>query len=147
MRLNNMVLSMAMAQTQTEQISSPTITVSTIQWACQNRWNSDRLDDVNGATDCAMSPAFMGVPFRSGRANKRPRPQPNRHHDRHSAPASGPKGLKAAASRAPTKSRNFVRTRAGPATGKTEFLAKLVQTRAPHRSSEPNEARLCLMGG
>src|SRR4029077_6119460 len=68
-------------------------------------------------------------------------------HARHSPLPTGPKGIKAAASRAPTKSRNFVRTRAGPATGKTEFLAKLVQTRAQHRASGPNEARLCLMGG
>ena len=65
---NSMVLSMAIAQTQTEQTSSPTMTALTIQWACQNRWNSDRFDDVNGATDCAMSPGFMERPFqRSGR--------------------------------------------------------------------------------
>src|SRR5271169_4210795 len=63
MRENSMVLSMAMAQTQTEHTNSPTMTDSTIQWACQNRWNSDRFDDVNGATDCAMSPGFMERPF------------------------------------------------------------------------------------
>ena len=59
MRENSSVLSMAMAQTQTEQINSPTITLSTIQWACQNRWNSERLLDVKGATYCAMSAGFM----------------------------------------------------------------------------------------
>ena len=32
-----MVLSMAIAQTQIEQMISPSITVLTSQWACQNR--------------------------------------------------------------------------------------------------------------
>src|ERR1700733_12318062 len=90
MRANSMVLSMAMAQTQTEHTRSPTMTDSTIQWACQNRWNSDRFDDVNGATDWAMSPEFMGRPFhRSGRPTAK-----TRHHDRHSAIQPGPKGIR-----------------------------------------------------
>ena len=53
---------MAIAHTQTEQTISPAITDSTIQWACQNRWNSDRLEDVSGATDEEMSAGFMSVP-------------------------------------------------------------------------------------
>ena len=47
---------MAIAQTQTEQISSPTMTVLTIQWACQNSVNSERSEEVSGSTDCATSP-------------------------------------------------------------------------------------------
>src|SRR6516164_7180500 len=62
-RANNSVLSMAIFHTQTEQTSSPTITDSTIQWACQNRWNSERLEDVSGATDEEMSAGFMSVPW------------------------------------------------------------------------------------
>src|ERR1041385_775876 len=55
---------MAMAQTQTEQINSPIMTVLTIQWACQNSVNSERSEDVSGSTDCATSPGFMGArPF------------------------------------------------------------------------------------
>src|SRR6202162_4529116 len=94
MRENSMVLSMAMAQTQTEHTRSPTIIDLTIQRACQNKWNSDRLDDVNGATDCAMSPGFMERPFqRAGRPTAKNRNQ-TRHHDRHSALLPGPKGIR-----------------------------------------------------
>ena len=50
---------MAMAQTQTEQTSSPTMTALTIQWACQNSVNSERSDDVSGSTDCATSAGFF----------------------------------------------------------------------------------------
>ncbi len=54
---------MAIAQTQTEQANKPAITVSTTQWACRKRWNRERLEDVRGVTDCAMSAGFMGRPF------------------------------------------------------------------------------------
>src|SRR5665213_1573335 len=50
---------MAMAQTQTEQTISPTITSLTIQWACQNSVNSERSEEVSGSTDCATSAGFM----------------------------------------------------------------------------------------
>src|SRR5271163_943702 len=111
---------MAMAQTQTEHTNSPAITDSTIQWACQNRWKSERLDDVNGATDDAMSVGFMGRPF-GGPAKSGPEPRPrlgprfwpDRVALRAGTKESGP----AAASRAPTKTRNFAWTRASPITG------------------------------
>ena len=63
MRANSKVLSMAIAQTHTEQTIRPTITVLTSQWACQNRWNSDRSEDVNGRADAVMSAGFMGASF------------------------------------------------------------------------------------
>src|SRR5665647_2303471 len=62
-RLNRTVLSIAIAQTQTEHTSSPTITVLTIQWACQKSVNSERSDEVSGSTDCATSAGFMGASF------------------------------------------------------------------------------------
>jgi len=49
--------------------------------------------------------------------------------------------------RAPTKTLIFRKDPAGPATGRTEIIAKLVQTRAHHRSFASNEARLSLMRG
>src|ERR1700722_14054099 len=153
MRANSKVLSMAMAQTQTEHTKSPTMSASAIQWACKNRWISDRFDDVRpDATDGAMSPGLM-----SARVMGRPLQRSSQQLARPPAKTgtmtgiarigAGTKGHKAAASRAPTNSRNFARTRTGPATGQTEIPAKLVQTRAQHRPSVPNEARLCLMGG
>ena len=54
---------MAIAHTQTEQTSSPTMTALTIQWACQNSVNSERSDEVSGSTDCATSAGFMGTSF------------------------------------------------------------------------------------
>jgi hypothetical protein len=54
-------LSIAIAQTQTEQTNSPTMTVLTTQWAFQNSVNSDRSEEVSGSTDCATSAGFMGV--------------------------------------------------------------------------------------
>src|SRR5690242_17583435 len=62
-RANNSVLSMTIPQTHTEQMSKPAITDSTIQWACQKRWNRERLEDVSGATDEEMSAGFMSVPW------------------------------------------------------------------------------------
>src|SRR6185437_5797506 len=53
---------MKIAQTQTEQINSPTMTVFTIQWACQNSVNSERSEEVSGNTDCATS-GFMSTSF------------------------------------------------------------------------------------
>ena len=55
---------MAIAQTQIEHANSPAMTVSTTQCACKNSWNSERLDDVSGATDGAMSAGFIERPFR-----------------------------------------------------------------------------------
>src|SRR6516164_11358117 len=72
-RANRNVLSIAIFQTQTEQTNSPAITDSTIQCACQNRWNSERLEDVSGATDEEMSAGFierpLERPFRRSRPN------------------------------------------------------------------------------
>src|SRR5215467_8248707 len=72
-RANRNVLSIAIFQTQTEQTNSPAITDSTIQCACQNRWNSERLEDVSGATDEEMSAGFierpLELPFRRSRPN------------------------------------------------------------------------------
>src|SRR5262249_61854729 len=77
-RANNSVLSIAIAQTQTEQTTRPAITDSTIQWACKNRWNRERLDDVSGATDDAMSAGFIERPLS--------RPRPNCPADRDQEP-------------------------------------------------------------
>ena len=65
------VLSMAIAQTQMEQTSSPTITVLTTQWACQNSVKSDRSEEVSGSTDCATSAGFMGTSFRAAIRSRR----------------------------------------------------------------------------
>src|SRR5580765_8212716 len=54
---------MAIAQTQTEQTSNPTITVLTTQWAFQNSVNSERSEEVSGSTDCATSAGFIGTSF------------------------------------------------------------------------------------
>src|ERR1022692_2738243 len=62
-RVNSTVLSIAIAQTQIEQIKSPTMTALTIQWACQNSVNSERSEEVSGSTDCATSAGFMGTSF------------------------------------------------------------------------------------
>ena len=56
-------MSIAIAQTQTEHTSSPTMTALTIQWACQNSVNSERSEEVSGSTDCATSAGFMGTSF------------------------------------------------------------------------------------
>src|SRR5688500_4477160 len=53
-----------MAQTHTEQIISPIMTVLTTQCACQNRVNRDRSEEVSGRADCAMSAGFMESSFR-----------------------------------------------------------------------------------
>jgi hypothetical protein len=53
---------MKIAQTHTEQINSPIMTVFTIQWACQNSVNSERSEEVSGNTDCATS-GFMSTSF------------------------------------------------------------------------------------
>ena len=56
-------------------------------------------------------------------------------HDRRGALASGSMShLKAAAWRAPTKTRNFAMTQAGPVTGDAKSFANIVQTRALLRS-------------
>src|SRR3981081_1743609 len=45
------ILSIAIAQTQTEQASSPSMTAFTIQWACQNSAISDTSVDASGKAD------------------------------------------------------------------------------------------------
>src|SRR5215831_5775018 len=71
---------MTIFHTQIEQMSKPTITDSTIQWACQKRWNSERLEDVSGVTDEEMSAGFMSVPWSvpSGEADLPRGPGPRR---------------------------------------------------------------------
>src|SRR4029079_197471 len=63
LRFKSTVLSIAIAQTQTEQTSNPTITVLTTQWAFQNSVNSERSDECIGTTDCATSAGFIGSSF------------------------------------------------------------------------------------
>src|SRR5437763_5513155 len=53
------VLSMAMAHTQIEAISSPSMTALTMMWADQNNPKIDRSEDVSGNADCATSAGFM----------------------------------------------------------------------------------------
>src|SRR5664279_621444 len=53
------ILSIAIAQTQTEQASSPSMTAFTIQWACRNSAISDTSVDVSGRADCATSAGFI----------------------------------------------------------------------------------------
>ncbi len=68
-RMERWLLVLAIAHTQTEQTIRPHITVLTSQWDCQNRWNSDRSEDVKGRADAEMSAGFMGASFRrSGQA-------------------------------------------------------------------------------
>jgi hypothetical protein len=45
------ILSIAIAQTQTEQASSPIITALTTQWACQNSAISETSVDASGKAD------------------------------------------------------------------------------------------------
>src|SRR5262249_7588812 len=47
MRASRSVLSIAMAQTQIEQMISPSMTTWTIQWAFQNRLQSDRSEETS----------------------------------------------------------------------------------------------------
>src|SRR5262245_26665223 len=58
-----MVLSIAIAQTQIEQIKRPIITVLTTQWAFQNSVNRERFEEVSGSTDCATSAGVIGTSF------------------------------------------------------------------------------------
>jgi hypothetical protein len=45
-RMRAKVLSIAIAQTQTEQIKSPSMTPCTIQWAFQNKLQSESSEDA-----------------------------------------------------------------------------------------------------
>ena len=54
------ILSIAIAQTQTEQASSPSMTAFTTQWACRNSAISDTSLDAIGSADCATSAGFIG---------------------------------------------------------------------------------------
>jgi hypothetical protein len=53
------ILSIAIAQTHTEQPSSPSMTAFTIQWACRNSAISETSDEASGRADCATSAGFM----------------------------------------------------------------------------------------
>ena len=77
------ILSIAIAQTQTEQASSPSMTAFTTQWACRNSAISETSVDASGKADCATSAGFMssilstqGVPYPAGSENRLPVPQP-----------------------------------------------------------------------
>ena len=52
-------MSIAIAQTQTEQARSPSMTVFTTQWACMNRAISDTSAETNGRAAGATSAGFM----------------------------------------------------------------------------------------
>src|SRR6201995_4479652 len=54
-----MSLSIAIAQTHTEQDNSPSITHLTIQCACQNRAINETSADGSGKADCATSAGFI----------------------------------------------------------------------------------------
>src|SRR5258707_7397972 len=53
------ILPIAIAQTQTEQARSPSMTAFTIQWACRNNAISDTSLDAIGKADCATSAGFI----------------------------------------------------------------------------------------
>src|ERR1700716_2358058 len=53
------IFSIALPQTQTEQPSSPSMTVFTIQWACRNSAISDTSVDASGNADWATSAGFI----------------------------------------------------------------------------------------
>src|SRR6185369_15047592 len=53
------ILSIAIAQTQTEQANSPSMTVFTTQWACRNKAISDTSAETNGKAAGATSAGFM----------------------------------------------------------------------------------------
>src|SRR5690349_2140790 len=115
---------MTIFHTQTEQMSRPTITDSTIQWACQKRWNRERLEDVSGATD-DRSVGFMSVP--SG--------DPGR-----SAPRTGTKTDKPDRSRAPQHlpvnawaTRLGLRGNGGEALRATPTKTRIITTTRPAR--------------
>ena len=52
-------MSIAIAQTQTEQASSPSMTAFTTQWACRNSAISDTSAETNGRAAGATSAGFM----------------------------------------------------------------------------------------
>src|SRR4051794_4650958 len=54
------ILSIAMAQTQIEQASSPSITTFTIKAACRNNAISETSLEASGRADWATSAGFMG---------------------------------------------------------------------------------------
>src|ERR1700742_3776940 len=62
-----MILSTAIAHTQTEQTRSPSITPLTIQCACMKSVIKERSEEVSGKADCATS--FMDPPFPDTRGN------------------------------------------------------------------------------
>src|SRR5271169_863816 len=64
-----MILSIAIAQTQMEQASRPSITAFTIQCACQNRAISETSADGSGKADCARSAGFISDPLNAGVPN------------------------------------------------------------------------------
>src|ERR1700733_15340136 len=58
-RAYRMILSIAIAQTQTEQASSPSMTTLTIHAACRNSAISDTSLEAIGKADCATSAGFI----------------------------------------------------------------------------------------
>src|SRR5262245_32617796 len=121
-----MVLSIAIAQTQIEQIKRPTITVLTTQWAFQNSVNSERSEEVSGSTDCATSAGFIGTSFP---LNPVPSVEPARRKI----------GIQRARATPPTRQveSNVSRKSYVPSTGDYEIPAKLGQTWARKRAFRP----------
>ena len=130
---------MAIAHTQTEQTSSPIITVLTIQCACQNRCKSDRSEEVNGKADDATSAGFIGASFRrSDRADDWAMTGAARW-------CRTTKGISGRRIGAPTRPEFHEDPEPDPPPARPEIIAKLVQTRALHRSFAGTEAHLPLM--
>src|SRR5215831_7525799 len=106
---------MTIFHTQIEQMSKPTITDSTIQWACQKRWNSERLEDVSGVTDEEMSAGFMSVPWSVPSGDPgRSAPRTGTKTDKPDPGRAPKEGHRRRALRAPTKTRIIATTQAGP---------------------------------
>ena len=120
-------MSTAIAHTQTEQTRSPSITVLTSQWACQNRPNSERSEDVSGSAaapprrDSCISFRLSGSVVATGAAPGRwttwgcPRNAPER--------AAETRIFRGNSGRSPS--------------AVLRSPAKFDQTRAPDRSSQP----------
>src|ERR1700722_16429072 len=90
-----MILSIAIAQTQTEQDNSPSITAFTIQCACQNKAISETSADGSGKTDCATSAGFISDVLSTSQSSDRhvlllqwpPGPRPREKRGRKNAGA------------------------------------------------------------
>src|SRR5215813_3385763 len=121
-----MVLSIAIAQTQIEQIKRPIITVLTTQWAFQNSVNRERFEEVSGSTDCATSAGVIGTsfplnPVPSGRRGANPKSPSARDDHAHAL----------------SQKSNLSRNSYVPTTGGYGIPAKLGQTWARKRAFRP----------